>query len=142
MNKKKAKKTVAKKSMRKHSAHKKQADPAQVREEIAGIVKSGAKDITAAVMDQAMHGELAPAKYLFEVAGVYPPAGDGTQATEEEDCLAKTLLDRLGPPRKTLEPTAESHDGSKGEAEQGKTNGSLPDAESGEKVEESATSVV
>lgn len=137
MNKKKAKKTATPKSAKRHSAHKKQADPAQVREEIAGMVKSGAKDITAAVMDQAMHGELAPAKYLFEVAGVYPPAGDGTQATEEEDCLAKTLLDRFGPPRRAAEP----HEDSKIETN-GKGNGDLPESEKEGKIEEQAVSVV
>lgn len=64
------------------------------------MVKAEARDITSAVIAQAMNGELAPAKYLFEMAGVYPPATDGSQATTEEDCLAKTLLDRLGPERK------------------------------------------
>jgi hypothetical protein len=106
---------VAKKSAKGHSAHKKQADPAQASEEIAGIVKSGARDITAAVMDQAMHGELAAAKYVFVVAGVYPPAGDGTQTTEEEDCLAKTLLDRLRPPHRTAEPSARRNRGKRTE---------------------------
>jgi hypothetical protein len=98
-----ARKTAAKKTDGKKTTKKKQKDPAQVREEIAGIVKSGAKGITKAVMDQAMHGELAPAKYLFEMAGVYPAVNDGEHATEEEDCLAKTLLDRLNLPRKAAE---------------------------------------
>jgi hypothetical protein len=106
MTKKRAKKTAAKKPAAKKSRHKKQMDPAKVREEIAGIVKSGAKEITEAVMDQAIHGELAPAKYLFEVAGVYPPVSEGNQTPEEEDCLAKTLLDRIEPPKKAPEPEA------------------------------------
>jgi hypothetical protein len=102
---KKAEKT-GKKSAKKKSAPKKQADAAQVHETIAGMVKSGARKITAAVMVQALQGDLAPAKYLLEMAGVYPPATDGTQATVEEDCLAKTLLDRLNAPRKTEEESA------------------------------------
>jgi len=103
-NKKKAAvERAAKKNVGKKTARKKQADPAQVREELAGIVKSEAKSITEAVMDQAMHGELAPAKYLLELAGVYPPTPDGERAAEEEDCLAKTLLDRLNLPRKPVE---------------------------------------
>jgi hypothetical protein len=137
MNKKKTKKAATRRSANRHPAHKKQADPAQVREEIAGIVKSGAKGITAAVMDQALHGELAPAKYLFEVAGVYPPASDGTQATEEEDCLAKALLDRLEPPRQAAEP----QENSKTEAG-GKENEHLPEPEKEGKVEPNAVSVV
>jgi hypothetical protein len=103
MTKKKATNTdaaapAAKKSGKKKAS--KNKDAAQVREELAGMVKSGAKEITEAVMDQAMQGELAPAKYLLEMAGVFPPPNDGEQATEEEDCLAKTLLDRLNILRK------------------------------------------
>jgi hypothetical protein len=91
---------TAKKKTGKRNPSKKKLDPAQVREELAVLVKSEAKEITEAVMDQAMHGALAPAKYLLEMAGVFPPLNDGEQATEEEDCLAKTLLDRLNVSRK------------------------------------------
>lgn len=137
MNKKKTKKTAGKKSAKKRSGHKKGTDPAQVREEIAGIVKSGAINITAAVMDQAMHGELAPAKYLFEMAGVYPPASDGTQATEEEDCLAKTLLDRVGPAQKAPDPASQSESSASG------ANGAEPAPNRGNGTgEQNNTSVV
>jgi hypothetical protein len=87
-----------KKSTARTPKTKKQANAAEVRNDIAKIVQSGAKKITKAVMDQAMTGQLAPAKYLFEVAGVYPPSTDGSHATEDEDCFAKTLLDRLNLP--------------------------------------------
>jgi hypothetical protein len=104
MTKKKAKGKKAgktgKKSAKRKSTPKKQADAAQVHQTISGMVKSGAKKITAAVMVQACHGDLAPAKYLLEMAGIFPRATDGSQATTEEDCLAKTLLDRLSAPRK------------------------------------------
>jgi hypothetical protein len=107
MNKKKAKGKSAKKAKKTRSSTKK--DPAKVREEIAGMVRSEARDITEAVMDEAKKGELAPAKYLLEMAGVYPPATDGTQATPEEDCLARTLLDRLNvPPRKVASEEEET----------------------------------
>jgi hypothetical protein len=97
---KKTKKTATKTSAKKKSRGRSRKDlnPAEVRKDIAKIVGSGAKEMTVAVMNEAMKGQLAPAKYLFEVAGVYPPANDGTQATQEEDCLAKTLLDRLNAP--------------------------------------------
>lgn len=98
MRKKKAKKSSGKRAKRRVTTSKKQVDPAKVREEIAGMVKSGAKGITKAVIGHAMQGELAPAKFLFEMAGVYPPSGDGSFSTAEEDCLAKTLLDRLNIP--------------------------------------------
>jgi hypothetical protein len=101
MTKKKAaraSKAGEKKTGRRRSASKKQKDAAQVREEIVGMVKSGAVDITAAVIGQAMSGNVVPAKYLFELAGVFPAVNDGKQAAQEEDCLAKTLLDRIDRP--------------------------------------------
>jgi len=108
MTKKKAKTKKAektgKKSAKKKSTPKKQADAAQVRDTIAGMVKSGARKITKAVMVHALRGDLAPARYLLEMAGVYPAATDGSQATVEEDCLAKTLLDRMNAPTKVGEP--------------------------------------
>ena len=100
IKKKAAGQATAKKKTSKRKTSKKKLDPGQLREELAGMVKSEAKEITEAVMDQAMHGALAPAKYLLEMAGVFPPTNDGEQATEEEDCLAKTLLDRLNVSRK------------------------------------------
>jgi hypothetical protein len=102
MTKKKATragKAAAKKTSKKKSGTRKQKDAAEVREEISGIVKSGAKGIAQAVMGQAMLGNLLPAKYLFELSGVFPAGNDGKQATQEEDCLAKTLLDRIEKPQ-------------------------------------------
>ncbi len=87
-----------KKKTAKRRRGKREMDPAKVRQEIACLVKSDAKGITKAVIDQAIHGQLAPAKYLFEMAGVYPPLTDGSQATTEEDSLAKTLLTQLNIP--------------------------------------------
>lgn len=37
-------------------------------------------------------------KYLFEVASIYLQATDGSQATADAECLAKTLLRRLDLP--------------------------------------------
>jgi hypothetical protein len=96
-------KKAAKKTAKKKSGTKKHKDAAQVREEIANVVKSGAMEITEAVMGQAIAGNLLPAKYLFEVAKIFPEVHDGKQATQEEDCLAKTLLDRIDRPQKPLE---------------------------------------
>ena len=76
--------------------------------------------MTEAVMEEAMKGLVAPTKFLFEVAGVFPPAANGEQATEEEDCLAKTLLARLNIPKKPAqdeedEPAADVDDGTNSE---------------------------
>jgi hypothetical protein len=100
MIKKKAKgKTVVKKAAKKRSApRKKERNPAGVRNDIAKLVESGAKRITKAVMDQAMTGQLAPAKYLFEMAEIYPQATDGSYSTVDEESLAATLLRRLDMP--------------------------------------------
>lgn len=81
---------------------KRESNPAEVRKDISKVVQSGAKRILKAVMEQAGTGQLAPAKYLFEVAGIYPALTDGTFATEDEDCLAKTLMNRLNLPDKPI----------------------------------------
>jgi len=98
-------KTKAKKSAKGSSTPKtkKPVNPAEVRKDIAKIVGSGAKKVAKAVMEGALKGQLAPARFLFEVAGVYPPVADGEQATQEEDCLAKTLLERLNIPKKPVQ---------------------------------------
>ena len=83
----------------KRSPRGKNLDPAKVREEIAGIVKAGAKKLTQAVMVQANQGQLAPAKYLLEMAGVYPLTTDMSPTTDREESLAETLLDRLKIPK-------------------------------------------
>jgi hypothetical protein len=113
MTKKKAKcKTAAKKPAQKKSAakSKKEINPAEVRKEVSQLVGSEAKLMASAVIGEAKKGELAPMKYLFEFAGVYPPANDGEQATQEEDCLAKTLLDRLNAPRKPAQEKEKDED--------------------------------
>ncbi len=99
MIKKKAKGRLAKKAARKSSPrNRKERNPEAVRNDIAKIVESGAKKITKAVMEQAMTGQLAPAKYLFEMASIYPASTDGTFSTVNEESLAATLLRRLDLP--------------------------------------------
>lgn len=105
MIKKRAKKTnkkVTKATPKRRSPKKKHKDVAVVREEIADIVKDNAGKITVALVDQVMHGQSTQAKYLFEVAKIFP-AVEGADATPEEDCLAKILLDKLQPPKKKAE---------------------------------------
>ena len=145
MIKKKSKKTgkagkskgKAKKSTKGSSVSrtKKQVDPVEVRKDIAKIVGSGAKKVAKAVMEEAMKGQLAPAKYMFEVAGVYPPVTDGEQATQEEDCLAKTLLARLNIPKKPVqeeedEPAATGHVDEEKKSEQASDKAGSEKAES------------
>lgn len=137
MTKKKAKgKTAAKKTGKKKSSSrmprvKKQANPAEVRNDIAKIVEAGAKKIAKAVMSQALTGQLAPAKYLFEVAKIYPESTDGSQASAEEDCLAKTLLHRLNLPEEPIarDEEDESESAKKPVASLGKALGAEPEGD-------------
>jgi hypothetical protein len=91
---KKAKKTTTTKK----SVAKKEMNPTEVRRELSQIVMAGAVEMTTAVSVEAKKGQLAPTKYLLELAGVFPGNADGSVATDEEDCLAKTLLQRLNIP--------------------------------------------
>jgi hypothetical protein len=106
MIKKKAKgKRVAKKSGKKEGAAKKgkEPNPVGVRKEISLMVESEATVIARAVIDEGKKGQLATAKYLFEMASIFPGTeADGLQATSEEDCFAKTLLHRLNLPQEPV----------------------------------------
>lgn len=100
MIKKKAKnKTITKKKAKKRVAKgKKQLSPAEVRENISSMVKSEAAEMADAVIGEGKKGQLATVKYLFEMASIYPPSTDGSQASAEEESLAATLLRRLDMP--------------------------------------------
>ena len=104
MIKKKTKRNATKKTAAKKTSlrAKKDRNPAAVRNDIAKIVESGAKRITKAVMEQAMTGQLAPAKYLFEMASIYPSSTDGSFSTKDEESLAETLMRSLGLPDKPI----------------------------------------
>jgi hypothetical protein len=73
--------------MRSAPRSRKERNSAAVHNDIAKIVESGAKKITKAVIEQAMAGQLEPAKYLLAMAQILPKATDGscTTADEEED---------------------------------------------------------
>jgi len=108
MKKKKSKAAAKKTSKKKSPAKPKQeTNPAEVRKEVAKMVEAEATEMAQAVIGETKKGQLAPLKYLFEMASIYPPAPDGSQATTEEDCLAKILLDGLKIP---IKPAAEKTD--------------------------------
>jgi len=91
-SKKAGEKTGKKKGEAKAKA---ETNPAEVRKEVSELVKAHATEMAQAVIGEGNKGQLAPVKYLFEVANIFPPVDDGTQATTEEDCLAKILIERL-----------------------------------------------
>lgn len=73
-------------------------DMARVRKDISNMMGNSATEIAAGMIKAALAGELAPAKYLFEMAGLYP-ATEETEATNpQEDSLAHILLKRMGLP--------------------------------------------
>ena len=102
MIKKKSKKskTVLKKVGKKRVTKGKKIErtAAEVRKDLAKLVKAHARKMTVAVIGQSETGQLAPVKYLLELAHVFPEVNDGSEATEHEDSLAQTLLRRLNIP--------------------------------------------
>jgi hypothetical protein len=101
MRKKKGKsKTAAKKGAQKKGAEKdrQELNPAKMRNELADMVGLAAVIMTQAVIDEGKKGQLATVKYLLEMAQIYPLSTDGSHATENEDSLARTLLNRLDIP--------------------------------------------
>ncbi len=100
--KKKSKATKKKKVGKKKSGvkrKKKELNPAEVRKEVSRIIEAHAGKLAGAVVNEGEKGQLGPVKFLFEMANIYPPQADGSQASAEEQCLAETLLDRLGLPK-------------------------------------------
>ncbi len=77
---------------------KKELTPAEVRKDITRLVEESSAAIAEAVVTAAKMGQLAPAKYLWEMTGVFPGVTDDSVSTSEEDSLAKTLLARLNIP--------------------------------------------
>lgn len=94
------------------SKARKPVDLQAIRETIANTVGAHALDICCALAEEARKGELAPAKFLFEMIGLYPAVA----ATEDDECeqegeggdLAQVLLRRLAlPVEKPEESVAE-----------------------------------
>jgi len=101
MTKKKAKsKTAAKPAAKKKNTgkDKQELNPAEMRGELADMVGLAAVLMTQAAINEGKKGQLATVKYLLEMAQIYPLSTDGSHATENEDSLARTLLNRLDIP--------------------------------------------
>jgi len=119
LRKKKAKSKrtkAAKKAGKKSSPRtKKPVDFVRVRQSIANLVGNSAKAIATEVIKVAKTGQLAPARYLFEVVGIYPKTEE-TEAKPQEDSLAHTLLKRMGLP---IEPVICEEDAAPSEPRNG-----------------------
>jgi hypothetical protein len=103
MKKSKSKsKAVIRATSKKNSKTAKPVDLVEVRKDMTNIIGSEATKLAQAVVEEARKGQLAPVKYLFEVAGLYPVSAEAGSAKPEENSLARTLLDRLGLPEEAL----------------------------------------
>lgn len=84
---------------------KKELDPVGTWKDVAMLVESHATAMAEAVIEEGEKGQVSPVKFLFEMAKIGPPP-EGTQTTEEEESLARTLLRTLNIP---LTPVAADH---------------------------------
>jgi hypothetical protein len=71
-------------------------DMMEARKNISDLVRGSAVDIVDGLIEKAAQGEVAPARFLFEMVGIYPATEETT--SKPEDSLAYTLLQRMGLP--------------------------------------------
>jgi hypothetical protein len=78
------------------------ANPLEMRRKVTNIVGAKLNEIADATVGEAKKGQLATVKYLFEVAGVYPPSTDSFMNNPEEDTFMQRVVRRLGLPEGPL----------------------------------------
>ena len=93
----KARKVGKKKGVSTRKSRKKELNPVGTWKDVAALVESHAKKMAAAVIEEGEKGQVSPVKFLFDVAKIGPPP-EGTEVTEEEESLAKTLFRTLNLP--------------------------------------------
>jgi hypothetical protein len=102
MQKKTKKSKAGKKPVKRKDAAQRESkdlNTAEVRKQVRKIIEEHAQKMAEAVAGEGEKGQVGPVKYLFEVAHIHPPVTDGSEATEREESLAETLLDRFGIPK-------------------------------------------
>jgi hypothetical protein len=119
---------------KKRVSREKKMDAAQVHEQIAAIVRAEAEEIAQALIERAIHGDPAAARYLFEFARIFPTADETNAEAKEEDSLAKTLMHRLNLPEEPIQ-IDEDEDGKAAIAKNQADAGAGPDSESGVLIE-------
>ena len=71
-------------------------DVFEARKSISDEVRGSSLEIVNGLIRAAAKGEVGPAKYLFEMVGLYPATEE--TSSKPEDSLAFTLLQRMGLP--------------------------------------------
>jgi hypothetical protein len=69
-------------------------DMVEARKSISDVVRVSAIEIIEGLIGRAKSGEVSPAKYLFEMVGLFPATEE--TSSKPEDSLAYTLLQRMG----------------------------------------------
>jgi hypothetical protein len=87
---------TAKKAKKKTAARPKVKNIAALREQITDMVKGHAVGMVDTTIAEADKGHFAAMKYLFEMIGLYPLAGEEEPEVLGDSVLAKTLIRRLG----------------------------------------------
>ena len=77
----------------------------EVRKAIADLVSVSALEMVANLIEAANAGQVAPAKYLFEITGLFPAPLESVE--KPEDSLANILLKQMGLP---IEPVTRNED--------------------------------
>src|SRR6185369_6004534 len=78
------------------SASCKPVDAEQLRQKVRNMVANQAYEMTRVMIGEVVDGGSVTAmRYLFELAGLYP-VNAAMDQPEDQDSLAKTLLERLG----------------------------------------------
>jgi hypothetical protein len=95
-------KTAEQSVPKKRTSKTKQVNAAQVYEQIAETVREQAPEIAQALIDRALNGDPAAAKYLFELARIFPSSDETNAGAKEEESLAKTLMHRLNLPEEPI----------------------------------------
>ena len=101
---------------------KKPTNAAEARESVRSLVWDAAGDIAKGLVKAATDGQLATAKYLFEVAGVYPTT---EETRPQENSLAYILLKRLGLPTEPKDEAGSKPAGARSDAEDSDTADAL-----------------
>ena len=107
---KKKGKAAGKSKGKKSTKSKKAKSPAEVRQDISKLVSQHAMVMAKAIIGEGEKGQLAPTKYMWELAGVFPTPTDGGVPTEHEESLAETLFRKLNVPTTPVKLDEEDED--------------------------------